>query len=126
MTQEDEQLLNRFQALIKREWQVDAIYLYGSRAQNTARPDSDWDLAILFHNFINNRIERVLRPQEVEAYLEEQTKAYDKISIIDLELVPAPLQFNVIRGQRLYDRNVPHVRRTENAIYSRIELDYER
>lgn len=27
---------------------VDAIYLYGSRAKNTAHKNSDWDIAVIF------------------------------------------------------------------------------
>jgi predicted nucleotidyltransferase len=30
---------------------VDAIYLYGSRARQTAHENSDWDIAVLFSDY---------------------------------------------------------------------------
>ena len=126
MAPQDQKLLDRIRQLIIDNWKVDALYLYGSRAHGTAREESDWDLAVLFEEFISDRIEGALRPQEVEAFLERETKIYNRFHVVDLELVPPPLQFNIIRCSRFYDRNVPHVRRVENGIYSTIELDYER
>lgn len=111
--------------LITAEFEVDAIYLYGSRAKGSARPDSDWDLAVLFTTFEHDLLERVLRPQHVEAMLERNLRMYGEISVVDLEIVPPPLQMNIIRGRRIFDRGVPHVRRVEYSIISRIEKDYE-
>jgi len=111
--------------LISSGFEVDAIYLYGSRARGTARPDSDWDLAVLFSTFEPDLLERVLRPQQVEALLERKLRMYDRLSVVDLEIVPPPLQMNIIRGKRIFDRGVPHVRRVEYSVISRIEKDYE-
>ena len=49
---------------------------------------------------------------------------YDQISVVDLEIAPPALQMNIIMGQRVYDRLVPHVRRVEYSIISKIEKDY--
>jgi hypothetical protein len=49
---------------------------------------------------------------------------YDQVSVVDLEIVPPALQMNIIMGQRVYDRLVPHVRRVEYSIISKIEKDY--
>ena len=120
------EIVNKIISLIKRHWEVDAIYLYGSRAKGTALESSDWDIAVLFTDYISDDVlERHLRPQEVQALLERELKLYDKISVVDLEIVPPPLQFNIIRCQRIYDRGVSHVRRVEYSIYSKIEKDYE-
>ena len=48
------------------------------------------------------------------------------ISIVDIQAVPVPLQWNIIQGIKLYDRGVSSVRRMENAIISAWEKDYER
>lgn len=104
---------------------VDAIYLYGSRSKGTARPDSDWDIAVLFSTFEPDLLERTVRPQMLEAQLESLLPEHD-ISIVDLRQVPVPLQWNIIQGIKLYDRWVPAVRRMENAIISAWEKDYER
>lgn len=109
---------------IKSYCDVDAIYLYGSRAKNTAHDKSDWDIAVLYHEFEHTLLERYARPQLLEAYLQKEFKMYDLISIVDLEIVPVPLQYNIISGKKLYDRGIPHVRRVENSIISKLELDY--
>ena len=104
---------------------VDAIYLYGSRAKGCARDDSDWDVAVLFSDYEPDLLERAVRPQMLESQLKsaypEQT-----ISIVDIQAVPVPLQWNIIQGIKLYDRGVSSVRRMENAIISAWEKDYER
>ena len=103
---------------------VDAIYLYGSRTKGTALENSDWDIAILFSDFIKDILEQINRPQQLEAFLQRELNLYDKISIVDLELVPPPLQYNIIHGKKLFDRGVLHVRKIEQSIYSKIEKDY--
>ena len=42
---------------------VDAIYLYGSRAKQTAHEHSDWDIAVLFSDYETDLSARLLRPQ---------------------------------------------------------------
>jgi predicted nucleotidyltransferase len=111
-------------SIIRTHFAVDAIYLYGSRARNQEHAESDWDLAVLFSDFEPDILKRVSRPQQVEARLERELNMYTKISVVDLELVPPPLQMNIIKGKRLYDRLVPHVRRVEMSIISKIEKDY--
>ena len=104
---------------------VDAIYLYGSRSKGCAREDSDWDIAVLFSTFEPDLLERAVRPQMLEARIEALLPEHD-ISIVDLQQVPVPLQWNIIQGDKLYDRWVPSVRRMEHAIISAWEKDYER
>lgn len=106
---------------------VDAIYLYGSRAKNTARPDSDWDIAVIFSDYETDPLERAVRPQMLEAEVERALKRYNQISIVDLETAPALLQIGILQSAiKWFDRNVPHVRRVEQSIWSKWEKDYER
>ncbi|MBI4357228.1 MAG: nucleotidyltransferase domain-containing protein [Gammaproteobacteria bacterium] len=119
------ELKKKMNKCIRNHWQIDAIYLYGSRGAGRARRDSDWDLAILFTDYLGDPVDRALRPQNVEALLQRETKLYDLVSVVDLENVPPPLQWNIICGQKWFDRGVPHVRRVENSICSKIEIDYE-
>jgi len=111
--------------IILQGWEVDAVYLYGSRSRGVTHEESDWDVAVLFTHYLSDRLEGLLRPQEVEAVLQRSLNLYDQLSVVDLELVPPPLQFNIICGKKLYDRLLPHVRRVEHSIISRIEKDYE-
>lgn len=106
---------------------VDAIYLYGSRAKNTARETSDWDIAVIFSDYETDPLERLVRPQLLEAEVERKLKLYQKISIVDLEIAPMYLQMAVLNhGIKCFDRNVPHVKRVEQSILSKWEKDYER
>ncbi len=109
---------------IQSHWGVDAIYLYGSRSRGSAGPESDWDVAVLFSDYETNPLQRQLRPQDVEAQLQRELNLYGTLSIVDLAISPAPLQYNIIHGTKLYDGGVPHVRRMEGAIISKIEKDY--
>ncbi len=118
-------ILEQIVQLIYQNFQVDAIYLYGSRAKGTALENSDWDIAILFSHFVEDILEQINRPQYLEAILQRELKLYDKISVVDLELVPPPLQYNIILGKKLFDRGVLHVRKIEQSIYSKIEKDYD-
>ena len=113
--------------LIQAHAQVDAIYLYGSRAKQTAHKNSDWDIAVLFTDYETDLNERVLRLQLLEAELERELKLYNQISVVDLETAPMYLQYSIITSAvKWFDANVPHVRRVEQSILSKWEKDYER
>ncbi len=106
---------------------VDAIYLYGSRAKQTAHENSDWDIAIIFTNYETDLQARALRPQLLEAEIESKLKLYNQISVVDLETAPVYLQYSILMSAvKWFDRNVPHVRRIEQSILSKWEKDYER
>lgn len=103
---------------------VDAIYLYGSRASGLIHSQSDWDIAVLYSDWESDKLEGALRPQMLEAVLQKSLDLYDLISVVDLERVPTALQINILRGKKLYDRRVLHVAKVENAIASKMELEY--
>ncbi len=113
--------------LIKTHAQVDAIYLYGSRAKHTAHSSSDWDIAVLFSDYETDLTARLLRPQMLEAAIERELKQYNQISIVDLETAPVYLQYSIVMSAvKWFDANVPHVKRVEQSILSKWEKDYER
>jgi predicted nucleotidyltransferase len=118
------QILKRIEALAVGRFMIDAMYLYGSRARGTARSDSDWDIGVLFSEYLEDPVESALRPQELEALLERELNMYGLVSVVDVENVPPSLQWNIISGRRFVDRGVPRVRRVEGAIASCIEKDY--
>jgi predicted nucleotidyltransferase len=113
--------------IIQASAKVDAIYLYGSRAKQTAHENSDWDIAIIFTDFETDLLARALRPQTIEAALERELKLYNQISVVDLETAPVTLQYSILMSAvKWFDRNVPHVKRVEQSIFSKWEKDYER
>jgi|GEM_PF-590227 predicted nucleotidyltransferase len=106
---------------------LDAVYLYGSRARQMAREDSDWDIAVLFSDYETCALTRLLRPQILQAESERILQIYEQISVVDLEAVPIFLQYSILTGAvKWFDRGVPHVRRVEQGIFSTWEKDYER
>ncbi|WP_333879284.1 type VII toxin-antitoxin system MntA family adenylyltransferase antitoxin [Methylobacter sp.] len=113
--------------VIQHHAQVDAIYLYGSRAKQTAHEHSDWDIAVIFSDYETDLSARLLRPQLLEAAIERELKLYNQISVIDLETAPVYLQYSILMSAvKWFDRNVPHVKRVEQSILSKWEKDYER
>lgn len=44
-----DKILQRIKVLVRQREPSAKIYLYGSRARGTAKPDSDWDLLILLN-----------------------------------------------------------------------------
>jgi len=113
--------------IIKTHAQIDAIYLYGSRAKQTTHKSSDWDIAVLFTDYETDLTARALRPQLLEAELERELKLYNQISVVDIETAPMYLQYSIIMSAvKWFDSNVPHVRRVEQSILSKWEKDYER
>ena len=113
--------------IIQESTPVDAIYLYGSRAKQTAHENSDWDIALIFSYYETDLLAQALRPQMIEAALERELKLYNQISVIDLEIAPVYLQYSIIMSAvKWFDRNVPHVKRVEQSIFSKWEKDYER
>lgn len=117
--------LNMIIKTIQMLTQVDAIYLYGSRANGTATEQSDWDIAVLFSDFLEDKLERTLRPQQLQQQVERELGVCDIVSIIDVEIAPIYLQYNIITAEKCYDRGVLHVRRVENRILSEAEKDYD-
>ena len=61
---------------------VDAIYIYGSRAKQTAHENSDWDIAVLFSDYETDLSSRLLRPQMLEAAIERELKLNNQKSIL--------------------------------------------
>jgi predicted nucleotidyltransferase len=113
--------------VIRAHARVDAIYLYGSRAKQTAHENSDWDIAVLFSDYETDLSTRLLRPQLLEAAIEAELKLYNQVSVIDLETAPVYLQYSILMSAvKWFDRNVPHVKRVEQSILSKWEKDYER
>jgi predicted nucleotidyltransferase len=122
-----EQMAGNICSVIHAHAQVDAIYLYGSRAKQTAHENSDWDIAVIFSDFEADANSRLLRPQLLEAALERELKLYNQISVIDLETAPVLLQYSILMSAlKWFDRNVPHIKRVEQGILSKWEKDYER
>jgi predicted nucleotidyltransferase len=69
--------------------QLEAVYLYGSRADGTEKPDSDYDLALLLP-YKSDSSQLYFLAQELAAAI------HCDVDLIDLNQAPLILQFQVV------------------------------
>lgn len=104
---------------------VAVLWLYGSRSKGQARPDSDYDFAVLFDSHLSDPLERRLRPELLALdWARKLNVAENKISIIDVKNAPIPLAMNAISGQLLFCKNHSTRLMAESVIMSKAEIDY--
>ncbi|MCF7970200.1 MAG: nucleotidyltransferase domain-containing protein [Methylococcaceae bacterium] len=115
-------LINIMQ-LAKNNVEVEVLWLYGSRARNKANIDSDYDLAVVFKTYIEDPIERRLRPEILA--LEWHEKLNIPLSIIDINQAPLPLAYTVVLDNTLlYSKNNYRRMIEEQKIMSKWEIDH--
>ncbi len=80
-------------------WGIDALWVFGSRATGSARPDSDWDIAALFRS----------RPDPAELFelrSEFELLAGVPVDFVDLDRASPVLARQVVRfGQLVVENN---------------------
>jgi predicted nucleotidyltransferase len=77
--------------------EVRLLWLYGSRANNTACETSDYDFAVAFDSRLESPLERRLRPELLTMDWQRAVKAADNVlSVVDINLAPLPLALNII------------------------------
>ncbi|WP_163647940.1 nucleotidyltransferase domain-containing protein [Modicisalibacter sp. 'Wilcox'] len=120
-------ILQRLAELATRDDDIAVLWLYGSRAKGTAGADSDYDLAVAFHHFEKDALERRLRPQLLaQTWQDELGLAEDQLSIVDINLAPLPLAHAIIRtGRVLLASDKLRLIREEQRITSMWEIDHQ-
>lgn len=88
-----------------RKLPVDIVYLYGSFASGRKDSLSDYDLGILFSEELAEKKRFDLRLQLFGNIAKRISTVEDNIDVVDLAEVPLLLQFNVICGKLIYNRN---------------------
>jgi len=78
---------------------IDILWLYGSRARGNDTPESDYDLAVAFTHYLDNPVDRRLRPELLALAWHKSLQR--PLSIIDIEQVPLPLAYTVIMVKQL-------------------------
>ena len=79
-----------------------AIYLHGSRAQGTARHDSDADVAVLLQNEVEDWEERERLAEELATVLADQLEVKaSQVEVHFLNAAPPAFQFRAVRDRRL-------------------------
>ncbi|MFC2993593.1 type VII toxin-antitoxin system MntA family adenylyltransferase antitoxin [Halomonas tibetensis] len=119
-------ILHALADLADKETDIAVLWLYGSRAKGTASTESDYDLAVAFRDFVEDPLERRLRPELLaQAWQDRLRLAHNQLSIVDINLAPLPLAHIVIRtGQVLQANDRLRLIREEHRITSMWELDH--
>lgn len=104
---------------------IDALWLYGSRAQDREIESSDYDLAIAFKRFNLSPTNKLLRPNELAIdWADDLAIDTELISIVDINTVPIYLAFNIVEnGRVIYSSDTGREFKEQDRIYSRYEFD---
>ena len=87
----EKQFLTRIQQVVPN---LKAVYLFGSRASDKARSDSDYDVAVLAEDSLQGK-EFFFRLQ-----LELAGMTDSGVNLVDLQSLPIVMQFEVLLGRR--------------------------
>ena len=102
---------------------VEVLWLYGSRARVKAHKNSDYDLAIAFKNYIEDPIERRLRPELLALVWQKQLSI--ALSIIDINQATLPMAYTIVQDNvTLFCANDYRRMVEEQRIMSKWELDH--
>jgi predicted nucleotidyltransferase len=113
--------------LAEKNSEIDVLWLYGSRANNTFHVRSDYDLAVAFHTFIkNDPVEKRLRPECLAIDWQQALGLHDfELSIVDINQSQIPLAWEIIQAdQVLFCRDESRLWQETYRIHSRMEIDY--
>ncbi len=124
---EEKTILTSCTRLAEQDVRIDVLWLYGSRAKGTARPDSDYDFAVAFNHFPQNAWERRLQSEMLALDWSDQLALpEDHLSVADINLAPLPLALNIVqKGRVLVVKNTLRLAREENRVTSMWEIDYQ-
>lgn len=119
--------MRRLQAMTAADQDIAVLWLYGSRARNTATETSDYDLAVAFGKPEKRLIEGRLRPELLAQQWRDQLNLPEgMLSVVDINLAPIPLAMAIVRSGRVLQVNDSlRLAREENRISSMWELDYQ-
>ncbi len=85
---------------LKKQDEILFALLFGSRADGTARPDSDWDVAVYLDEDLDARQRFAIR-RRLSVDLEE----FGRVDVVVLNDAPPFLGHQALKGQRLFVRD---------------------
>jgi predicted nucleotidyltransferase len=102
---------------------VEVLWLYGSRARGQASSTSDYDLAIAFTQYIDDPVERRLRPEMLALTWAKELGV--ELSIIDINQASVPMAYTIVQDNKvIFGENNYRCMVEEQRIMSKWELDY--
>ena len=117
-------VIQQLKRLATEEPEIVVMWLYGSRARDTAHSKSDYDLAVAFDKPLSNVLDNRLRPEVLAIKWQEELDV--DISILDINIAPLPITMVVVEDDTtLYGQDTVRRYKEEQRIMSMWELDYQ-
>lgn len=110
-------LIDKLKACLSPQSELLAAWLFGSQAKQTARPDSDVDVAVLGHRPLT--LEERLSLQ----LLVGQAVGSFSVDIVDLSKASSILRFEALHGQRLFVHSAEKVAEFSSLVGREYESD---
>lgn len=112
--------------LAQNDPKLELLWLYGSRAKGTAHDTSDIDLAVTFKEWVEDPIERRLRPELLALEWQKSLKLNEgMLSVLDMSHAPIPIAMSVLTsGTLLVSKNITRQLQEQQRIMSKWEIDY--
>ncbi len=109
---------------------VASVYLFGSRAEGTSTPFSDYDFAILMNKLVEEPRASLLSPLYQTLYqifspLCPRQYPNDIIDIVFLRQLPLELQMHIIKKGKIIFDDHPSLRADEEARIMLKQADFE-
>ncbi len=120
MPPNSKQALLKLKKLAQNDSSIETLWLYGSQADGSAQEHSDIDLAVMYQDYLQDPVERRLRPELTALDWQKKLALQEKdLSVIDIRQVPIPLAFSVIQaGKILLSKNKGQCMLEEQRIMS--------
>jgi predicted nucleotidyltransferase len=120
-----EEILKKIKNLAMEDANIAIVWLYGSRADNSATTGSDYDFAIAFNQFPENDWDKRLQPELVAQYWADTLSVpLEKISVVDFNHIPLALALSVVNSNSvLLAKDSVRLAKEENRVSSMWELD---
>lgn len=117
-------VIQQLKRLATEEPEIVVMWLYGSRARDTAHSKSDYDLAVAFEKPLSNVLDNRLRPEVLAIKWQEELDV--DISILDINIAPLPITMVVVEDDTtLYGQDTVRRYKEEQRVMSMWELDYQ-
>jgi predicted nucleotidyltransferase len=105
---------------------IEVLWLYGSYAKGGAHEHSDIDLAVVFKTWVEDVIERRLRPELLAIDWQKKLNLQGgDLSILDMNNAPIPIAMSVLKhGLLLSSKNISRQLQEQQRIMSKWEIDH--
>lgn len=119
-----DEILSKIKILATNDKEIDIVWLYGSRAKNQVHENSDYDLAVAYHNPRNtDALAKRLRPEVLAIEWQQSLGLADgMLSVVDINQADPLLAMEIIQPNcTLVCKDSTRLAREENRITSMYE-----